>query len=95
MNIGEIESFFINKTMGGLFFPFFSVREISKATKTDTSDTSRILKALVKDGVLREYPYNPKIKGKRYQLNKEYFLREYTLSHATINQLSKIVKMDY
>lgn len=79
MGLGEIEKVFVDKTQGGNFFPFFTVREIAKTAGDCPSNVRKYLKSLIEVNAVREHPFNSCTKAKRYQLNRDYFVRNYLL----------------
>src|SRR6056297_1444891 len=77
MGINEIEDEFVKASCRGLWFPFLTARELSKRTKTDISNTHKIIKRLLKCRVLKEHPLNKYSKEKRYHMNKDYYKENY------------------
>ena len=77
MALGDVEEMFISGTCRGMFFPFFTVREIAKKVKDDPGNVNRYIKILLKCGVLREYPLNESVRAKRYQVDKDYYYEVY------------------
>ena len=92
MGLGEIEKVFVDKTQGGLFFPFFTVREIAKTAGDCPSNVRKYLKSLISVNAVREHPFNNQTKAKRYQLNRDYFTKNYLRISIVEKETREILK---
>lgn len=79
MGIGEIENILVEKSLKGLIFPFFSVKEIAHEVKDSPGNVRNYIKTLKEYNAIKEHPFNCKMKCKRYQLNRDYFIKNYVL----------------
>ena len=85
MGLADVEEFFVNSTDKGLYFPFFTIRHISKHVQNDSSNVRKCVSLLVEKGAVKEHPFNKMFHEKRYQLDKNYYVKNYLLD---ISQLS-------
>ena len=79
MGLGEIEKAFLDKSLNGNIFPFFTIKEIAKSAKDSPSNVRTYVKTLISINAVRGHPFNSKMNAKRYQLNRDYFLKNYVL----------------
>lgn len=73
MSAADIEKLLVAKTSNGSFFPFFTIGELSKMTKSNASNVRKDVKKLVDCGMLKPHPFPKAIGRESFQLSKEYY----------------------